>query len=566
MSAGLLVGIDLGTTNTACSIIDTDASPEPVRIPIHQLVRDPHGHDPYGESLTLPSVVWIADDRNVHAGLYCKAAAGEIESGVLVRDIKREMGNPVWSVQGGNRRLRPRHISAILLWVVKESIHRKYPGREFDRVVVTIPASFSSLMRQETVRAAAIAGFDRTRVELLDEPVAAALSEIAEPWLDKADDTPIFVFDMGGGTLDSSVIRISRSSQKIEVIATSRYHDFAGADIDLEFGALLLQQTRVHPEYEGFLEVPELPDARLSRRIGHAIIFAGERAKLALSQVLDRRTAMGGVAAKRAHYERSGDLVEIDWTLDFADSARPRSVRLPVADLIRCIEPFVIDGNGTDRNIFTPIHQALRRAEVQRPESVLVALAGGSSYLPLIKDAVSAFFHQTPLLLDPVHAVADGAAIWARLKNTKDWTITETLRDGLFLKRKGQIFIEVFGHPTPIPSPTQTRRFDGDEAPYFPIDRHLRFEFFQGDSPHDPLLSLCHIENIALPQQPAGDLKLSAVSASVDTNKVFGFHMVLADGVREYDRSFSVEPVPGEQDGSDSPRELRGLHIHEDAL
>jgi len=191
-------------------------------------------------------------------------------------------------------------------------------------------------------------------------------------------------------------------------------------------------------------------------------------------------------------------------------------------------------------------------------------LAGGSSYLPLIKDAVAGFFFQKPKLLDAVHAVADGAAIWARLKSSMDWTITETLRDGLFLKRKGQTFVEVFGHPAPIPSPVQTRTFQGDEAPYFSADRHLRFEFFQGDSPHDPMLSLCHIENIALPQQPAGDLKLSAVSASVDANKVFEFRMRLADGVREFDRAFVVEPLLGDSDGRDSPGELKGLHFHEE--
>lgn len=328
----LLVGIDLGTTNTTCSVADSLPDGTAGQItPLHilQFLHPPGAQNCFGPHDVLPSVVGLGSDGTVYTGLRAKTAAPELLSQHfrIVRDIKRQLGNPSWQVLLANRTLRPRHISALLLATVKRSLDAAYPDAVIEKLVLTTPASFSSMMRQETLAAADIAGFDPRTIDLLDEPVAALLSSLIQTpsalrptWSGK----PVLVFDMGGGTLDASIISISDTSRTVEILATSRYHEFAGNDIDLELAALLLQRIRASHDYDGFLEIhPPVGTASPALQIGLGLLSVGEQVKLNLSQLLQNGPQVGGIQNKLNHFRSSPTFVVADLTLDFNVSTQP---------------------------------------------------------------------------------------------------------------------------------------------------------------------------------------------------------------------------------------------------
>jgi molecular chaperone DnaK (HSP70) len=573
MSTGrrLLVGLDLGTTNTTCSVAEylSDGSAGPIEaVPILQLLHEPDGENCFGTHGVLPSVVGIDLRGAIYTGLGAKAATPELLSKGyrIVRDIKRQLGNPSWQLLVSGRKLRPKHISGLLLATVKRSIARAYPDAFLEQLVLTIPASFSSLMRQETLEAAELAGFDPSRIDLLDEPVAALLSELIENngevaprWSSK----PVLVFDMGGGTLDASVVSISEESLTVEILATSRYHEFAGNDIDLELGALVLNRVRGHPTYNRFLETDSSNDSGTHAfQIGLGLMSVGEQLKIKLSQVLQRGPQIGGLEKEITYFRTSGEQIAADFALDFDAEPKPPDTQFSVVELIEHLAPFMRPGGNRDRDIFVPVTQALARASVEVPEHIL--LAGAASYFPLVRDAIAAYFLRTPDMLDPVYAVSHGAVVWSILKRSRAWHITETLRDSIFLKRRGHTFLEILTHPSPIPSGIQSKRFDAEESPYFSeTSGRIRLEFYQGESPRDPRLSLCHVEDLTLQRKLGEDARLTEIQARVDSNKVFHFDMVFEDRAGSVSASISFTPGsrrPSERE--DASNSLAGLILN----
>jgi molecular chaperone DnaK len=375
MGARLFVGIDLGTTNTTCTVgaWDGKGRPEIRRLAIRQLTDDPAGAAPYGDRAMLPSAVCLTEDGKAYTGEHCKAAGADLAraaGGKVVRSVKLQMGNLAWSVQAAGRVYHPRHVSALILKTVHASLRRAYPGAEVEKVTVTIPASFSSRMRQETLRAAELAGFDPGALQLLDEPVAALFST----WDPAADAFPglparcnVLVFDMGGGTLDVSVLQVSSEEREVTVLATSRYNEVAGNDLDLEIAALLLQKARGHRDYNKFLEYdPGRPDDDgLRRQIGLGLMETAERVKLDLGQLLEDEEGPADLLHYIRHYADGGKAVRAELDLEFGARAAPRVVDLPVSELLECVEPLLTLGRrrrDDDRNIFVPVEQALRRA------------------------------------------------------------------------------------------------------------------------------------------------------------------------------------------------------------
>lgn len=573
MSKLLLVGIDLGTTNTSCSVgelLPNGSVGSITPINIWQLLHDPDSEAAFGFDSILPSVIYFREDGEIYSGLYCKIAAPDltVKGGTIIRDIKRQMGNSAWHINLGKAQLYPRHISSLLLLTVKRSIEHLYPDGEIHRLVLAIPASFSSLMRQETLRAALLAGFDPSVIDLLDEPVAALLSALIHPKseaLSLMSDVPLLVFDMGGGTLDTSIVTVSEPSKKIDILATSRYHDFAGNDMDLELAALVLQKLRLHPEYNRFLENDKGTRAS-ALEIGHGLLAVGERIKLNLSGVLDPLAQVGGIEARLDHFRRTREGLSVNLTLDFSVEPEPKSLMIPVHELISTLQPFMITRGQHGPHIFAPVEQALARAGVRRPSNIY--LAGGSSYFPLVQDAIGGYFTTFPTMLDPFYAVSQGAVAWAEMSLSGAWKTTETMRDGIYLKRRGHSFLEIFTHPAPIPSPIQETEFTTEECPYFTEGgNRVRLEFFQGDSTRDPLLGLCHVEDIQFEQTLDEGSRLSKIRASIDTNKMFHFDLFFQNQTTDIIQSVSFQPgrlspVNGQEDSA----VLKGLSLNGESI
>src|SRR4051794_5286975 len=221
-------GIDLGTTYSVVSYIDETGRPSVVRNVITN-------------NETTPSVVYFEEDSgNVVVGDAAKNVSRVYPSRVVER-VKRSMGAEVqWDFDG--RTFSAEAISALILKRLAEDA-RDYSGREVKQVVITVPAYFGMLERDATRNAGRIAGLDV--VGIVPEPVAAALQYEV-----KSGESPrtVLVYDLGGGTFDTTVIRISANA--IEVLCTDGDQELGGADWDRRLVDYLLSEfvARAEPE------------------------------------------------------------------------------------------------------------------------------------------------------------------------------------------------------------------------------------------------------------------------------------------------------------------------------
>lgn len=228
------VGIDLGTTNTVVAVQTGSMGPEIVSI--SQPVDDRKHYDPIGR---IKSAVYYESDSSCVVGEF--AAAKQLDS---FKSIKSWMGtrwrypHPFKPTQS----LTPSYLSAQILRVAYKELVRQYP--KWDKsAIITVPASFNTDQRSDTLEAARLAGFETKNVRLLDEPTAAFYYYLDQNQgsIDAARIKKVLVFDFGGGTLDVSIIRVDASVDRlvVDAIGRSRYTNLGGDDIDLDLAAFL---------------------------------------------------------------------------------------------------------------------------------------------------------------------------------------------------------------------------------------------------------------------------------------------------------------------------------------
>lgn len=551
----LHVGIDLGTTNTTCSVLVTDdgGAPSLHRIPILQLVGSPDEPNALGLRDQLPSVAWVCEDGHAYTGEFCKEVGGRVQQrpgSRIVRSIKRQMGNRAWELRVGQQRFRPRDISALFLETVLRSVEMRFPGRPVKQYTITIPASFSSVRRHETLMAARLAGMELERTVLVDEPVAALFSlwDLQGDWLEgiTRDQARSMVFDMGGGTLDVSVIEVDRAERSIRVRATSRYNELAGDDIDLAFGATILQHTVSHPSYSGFLDYkPDANDDAHRLQVGLGLLDLGQEAKHELSSELMDADHLGNYADLRAQALHDRSRFPLDLDLDFP-GAEPTEIDIPVADLLGSIRSFFTKQPGADElpTIFQPADEALERADLKRKDLHHLFLTGGAALFPPVLGALTARYLKEPKLLDPFFAVSQGAAVLSYLLDERDWRRTETMPDRVYLRRNGHPFLEVMPRVS-VPAVESECQFDGEDCPFLRIGETgtIQLEFYQGRGRDDPHMTLAHVETLQLPRGPSGRAYLTCVKGSLDTNKVYRFSLVFTDDEGEMEAKVHFEPT-----------------------
>jgi molecular chaperone DnaK len=280
-----VVGIDLGTTNSVVATVADDGQVVILRNAV-------------GEELT-PSAVYFEPDGSVVVGEEAMASAA-IDPGNGVQLIKRHMGTEFpLTIRGQDH--TPESVSALIL---KQLARVASGGRDLRvSAVITVPAYFGTAEREATYQAGLIAGLNV--LELLDEPVAAA----AHYGLTAGQDRTVLVYDLGGGTFDTTVLRISDGAAT--VIATDGHPALGGADIDQRLLDLVLDRL------DELMPSAQLDEFLEDNRLLTDLVFGIEAAKRDLSSRVSRplviRTRSGktSVTVTRADLDAAcGDLFD----------------------------------------------------------------------------------------------------------------------------------------------------------------------------------------------------------------------------------------------------------------
>ncbi len=349
-------GIDLGTTYSCISYVDKTGRPV--------VLKSANGED------TTPSVVYFESPDNVVVGRQAKDSAILFPHQVAEL-VKREMGQDVHYTFLGQDHT-PESISALILRELARAAEAG-TGEPVRDVVITVPAYFGVLEREATRKAGQIAGLNV--LDVLAEPVAAALDYQA--LAGGSGVRHIFVYDLGGGTFDTTVIRID--GEDIQVVCTDGDHHLGGADWDRKISEYLLK---------GFTDQnPEL-DAGGDEQFLQDLAIAAEQLKKALSTATTRKY--------NARF--SGATAQLELT-------REQLENLTSELLERTMEI-------TGRTIATS-----REKGVSGFDDVL--LVGGMSLMPTITQNLKERFGLQARLQDPHLAVAKGAALFALMQKVK---------------------------------------------------------------------------------------------------------------------------------------------------
>ncbi|NJN82603.1 MAG: Hsp70 family protein [Caldilineaceae bacterium] len=347
-----VIGIDLGTTNSAASVV-IDGVPEMI---------------PVREGRLLPSVVGISAANEVLVGTPARNQ-WVVSPERTIRSIKRKMGSDE-SVQMADKDYTPQEISAFILRELKAAAELRL-GQTVTRAVITVPAYFNEVQRQATLEAGEIAGLNVERI--INEPTAAALAYgygMAEE-----QSLRMLVYDLGGGTFDVSIIELNYGV--VDVLATAGDNLLGGDDFDE-----LLAQT-LADEFEDDHKI----DLRQDHQAWARLLRAAEEAKIELSADPYAIVALEYIATDRKN--------------------RPLHLRREVSR-----EEFEGLIDGLLERTISCIDQALSDAKLEAGQIDRVLLVGGSTRIPTVWEMVSQRMGQDPHSeIDPDAAVALGAAI-----------------------------------------------------------------------------------------------------------------------------------------------------------
>ncbi len=351
MAKEIILGIDLGTTNSVVSYLQADGKVK--------VIPNPEG------TMTTPSVVAFKNGGEEIVGNAAKRQA--VTNPDTVSSIKRKMGtNEKVHIKSLNKDFTPQEISAKILAYMKKYAEENL-GQKISKAVITVPAYFNDAQRQATKDAGQIAGLDVVRI--INEPTAAALAY----GLDKEKSEKILVYDLGGGTFDVSILDIGDGT--FEVVSTAGDNKLGGDDWDKVVADWIKAQIKIQYGID-------INDKMAEQRF----VDAAEKAKIELSSSLETTISLPFIAMS------GNGPVNFETKL-----SRAKFQDMTKHLLARTEEP---------------VRRALADAKIQASELDQVILIGGSIRMPAVQELVKKLTGKNPnLSVNPDEAVSIGAAI-----------------------------------------------------------------------------------------------------------------------------------------------------------
>ena len=412
-----IIGIDLGTTNSAVAIIEGGAP---------KIVENVEGNR------TTPSVVATAKNGDHIVGLLAKRQAVTNPENTI-SEIKRLMGHRFddpevqkdratasFKIEAGDgsgvkvkmmdKFYRPEEISAMILQKIKTDVEAKL-GEKITEAVITVPAYFNDAQRKATKDAGQIAGLDVKRI--INEPTAAALAY----GFDKKKNEKIVVYDFGGGTFDVSVLEIG--DDVIEVKSTDGDSHMGGGDIDRKIIRWIADEYKK----ESGLDVTKDPLAH------QRLKEAAEKAKHELSTTIE---------------------TEINIPFITSDSSGPKHllIKMSRATLESLAKDLI------DRSIEIT-KRALAASPFKMNEINEIIMVGGQTRMPKILEAVKNLFGKEPnMSINPDEVVALGAAVQAGVLqgDVRDVLLLDVIPLSLGIETLGGVATKLIEKNTTIPS------------------------------------------------------------------------------------------------------------------